>query len=50
MSDFNAVISASVQCLGIPFTIFGFTFSFWEVLITSLVLSFVVWLVSSFWR
>lgn len=43
LSDFGAVISATVQLFSVEFTIYGFTFSFWEVFLFSIAASIVAW-------
>lgn len=43
LSDFGAVVSATVQLFSIEFTIYGFTFSFWEVFLFSIAASVAAW-------
>lgn len=37
MEDFKAVIQATVQIMQQPFTIWGFTLNFWDIMIWSLI-------------
>lgn len=46
ISDFGAMISATVQLFSVEFTIYGFTFSFWEVFLFSIAASIVVWILA----
>ncbi len=43
LSDFGALISSTVQIFSIEFTIYGFTFSFWEVFLFSIAASIIGW-------
>jgi len=43
LSDFSALISATVQIFSVEFTIYGFTFSFWEVFLFGIVVSIIGW-------
>ena len=42
ISDFGAVIAATVQLFSVELTIYGFTFSFWEVFLFSIAAGIVV--------
>lgn len=43
LSDFGAVITAAVQLFSMEFTLYGFTFSFWEVFLFSIAAGIVAW-------
>ncbi len=42
MSDFEAMISATLNLFKLEFTIYGFTFSFWNVLLFAVVAGLVL--------
>lgn len=44
LSDFGSFISATVQLFSMEFTIYGFTFSFWEVFLFSIAAGIVAWI------
>lgn len=46
ISDFGAMIAATVELFSVEFAIYGFTFSFWEVFLFSVAASIVVWLLA----
>lgn len=43
ISDFGAMIDATVRLFSVEFTIYGFTFSFWEVFLFSIAASITAW-------
>lgn len=47
MNDLAAILSAAVDLMRLPFTLYGFTFSFWDIMIWSAVAGIVVFLI---WR
>ena len=48
MEDFAAMLALPVQLLKFEFSIYGFTLSFWEVLLWSMVAAFVLRIVWGF--
>ena len=48
MDDFAAMLSLAVQLMQVELTLYGFTFSFWQVLLWSMVAVVVVFLVWGF--
>ena len=44
LSDFGAFLDVFVQLLSIEFTIYGFTFSFWQILLFNIAAGIVVWI------
>lgn len=46
ISDFTSVISATLRLFKIEFTIYGFTFSLWQVFLFSIAVSIVIWILS----
>lgn len=48
MEDFKAFILAPVQIMKVPFTIWGFTLNFWDILIWSLIAGILIWLIVRF--
>lgn len=46
ISDFSAMIAATVELFSVEFTIYGFTFSFWEVFLFSIAASIVIWILA----
>ena len=47
METFGSIISAVVQAMDTPFTVFGFTLSFWDVWLWSIIMGIVFWVI---WR
>ena len=45
METFGGVVQAIVDWLKIDFTLYGYTFSLWTVLVYGLLASFVLWVV-----
>lgn len=45
MSDFAATMAAVVRVFQVEFTIYGFTFSLWEVFLFSIVAGLVLWFI-----
>lgn len=45
MEYFAVAVQAAFDMFRMPFTLFGFTFSFWEVLVFMVVASLVIWVV-----
>ena len=43
--DFAALIAATVDIFKIPFTIFGFTISFWQIFLFSAFAGIVAWII-----
>ena len=50
MSDFGAMISATLCVFQVPFTIWGFTFTWFEVFLFSGVISIVGWILYELFR
>lgn len=50
MEDFAAMISGVVDIMKFEFTVWGYTVSFWNVLLWSLLASFVIWLIWGFFN
>lgn len=48
MNDFAALISATVEIMRQPFTIWGFTLNFWDIMLWSLIAGIIVWLIVRF--
>jgi len=48
LSDFGALINATVQLFSVKFTIYGFTFSFWEVFLFGIAASIIGWFLAKF--
>ncbi len=46
LSDFGAFISATVRLFSVEFTIYGFTFSFWEVFLFGIAAGIVAWILA----
>ena len=44
ISDFGQVIEKTVELFSIEFTIYGFTFSMWQVLLFDIAAGIVIWL------
>lgn len=47
MEVFGVYISAVVRAMDTPFTVFGFTFSFWNVWLWSCIMGILAWMI---WR
>ena len=45
MEDFAAMLALPVQLMQIEFTLYGFTLSFWDILLWGMVASVVLWIV-----
>ena len=45
MEDLKAVLQAVVDTMKFEFTIWGFTLSFWQIMIWSMIAGVVIWLV-----
>lgn len=43
LSDFGQLIAKTVELFSIEFTIFGFTFSLWQVFLFDIVAGIVIW-------
>ena len=50
MEDFSAMISSMVQIMKMPFTIWGFTLNFWDIMIWSLVAGILLVLIVRFFN
>lgn len=50
MEDLAALFSANVDLMKIPFTIWGFTLSFWDIFLWSLIASIVLFVLVVFFR
>ena len=50
MADFAAMIQAMVQLIQVPFTIWGFTLNFWDILIWTLVAGILVYVIVRFFN
>ena len=50
MSDFGAMLGGVVDVMKYSFTIWGYTLSFWEILLWSLGASLVIWLIVGFFN
>lgn len=48
MDDFQLVISAVVQLMQMPFTIWGFTLTWWEIMLALLIGSLIIWFIGRF--
>lgn len=46
LSEFGALIDATVRIFSIEITIYGFTFSFWEVFLFNIAASIVAWILA----
>lgn len=47
MEDLAATLNAAAEIMRLPFTIYGFTLSFWDIMIWSVVAGIIVFLI---WR
>lgn len=45
MEDFAALISTARSLMGFPLTLFGFTFSFWDIFIWSIIAGVVIYVI-----
>lgn len=45
MEDFAAMLALPVQLMQIPFTLYGFTLSFWDILLWGMVATVVLWII-----
>lgn len=45
ISDLSALFSGALSVMKIPITIYGFTFSFWTVLLWSLLAGIIIWFI-----
>ena len=43
ISDFGLIIEKVVEAFSIPFTIYGFTFSLWQVFLFDIAATIVIW-------
>lgn len=43
-SDYGAAIAAALQLLKFEMTIWGFTFSFWQVMLYGILITIVIWI------
>lgn len=43
MEDFGAMLTATLEIFQIDFTLYGFTFSFWDVFKWSIVAGLLIW-------
>lgn len=50
MEDFKAMIQGAVQIMQIPFTIWGFTLNFWDIMIWSLIAGIILVLIVRFFN
>ena len=50
MSDFAAMIQAVVQLMQMPFTLWGFTLNFWDIMIWSLIAGIIIYLIVRFFQ
>lgn len=50
MDDLKALIDTFIQIMQIPFTIWGFTLSFWDIMLALLVGGIVISLIGGFFR
>ena len=46
ISDFGQLIEKVVELFSIEFTIYGFTFSLWQVFLFTIVADIVIWVIS----
>lgn len=50
MAFFGSVLSGSLAVMQIPFTIYGFTLSWWQVFLWTACAFIALWVVFSLWR
>lgn len=50
MDAFGALVQAVVQIMKLPFTIWGFTLNFWDIMIWSLIAGIVIYLIVRFFE
>lgn len=50
MEDFAAMLALPVQLMQIKFTLYGFTLSFWDILLWGMVATVVLWVVWGFFK
>lgn len=50
MSDFTAMLAGAVSIFQTPVTLFGFTFSFWNVFFWSWIAGLVLWAIFKFFE
>ena len=49
MEDFKALVDTVIGLLQLKMTIWGFTFSFWNILLFGLVTSIILWFLGGFY-
>lgn len=50
MEDFKALVQATVQIMQIPFTVWGFTLNFWDIMLWSLIAGIIFVLIVRFFN
>lgn len=50
MEDFAAMIGGTVDVMKFNFTLWGYTLSYWDILLWSLVAGLVIWLIVGFFN
>lgn len=49
MEAFGKILSATVDLMKLEFTVYGFTFSWWQIFIWSACAAIVVWVLFTLW-
>ena len=49
MEFFAAVISGAVNIMKIDFSLYGFTFNFWQIFLWNIVAGIVLWIIFNLW-
>lgn len=50
MEDFQALVSTVVKVMTVPFTLWGFTLNFWDIMIWSLIAGIIICLIVRFFN
>lgn len=50
MEDFAAVVQSTIQVMQIPFTLWGFTLNFWDIMIWTLIAGIILTLIVRFFN
>lgn len=50
MTDFAAMIQAVVQLMQTPFSLWGFSLNFWDIMIWSLIAGIIIYLIVRFFQ
>lgn len=50
MEDFQALVSTVVKVMTVPFTFWGFTLNFWDIMIWSLIAGIIICLIVRFFN